>query len=174
MKFEVGDTVKVTRYWPNSTSLHTGTEGVVKVAKPTGRIEWYTVEIPGRSGGYYGRTEPQRYQISGGNLALVKKGNLPPVVHPVYKTDEASDLANKVVTIARKFAKKHDWCDVVDEALIAAGLGAYLNTTKRVKVVTEVLVTSKPGETLTDEQAVAKALAKVKAGTVESKTSVSS
>lgn len=168
-KFEVGDTVRINDGWGNGNGARTGTEGKVKLVNDAGRYAWYTVVAPDRYGS--GNIE---YRFTGSYLDLVKKGNLPPVVHPVYKTDEANALAAKCVATARKAAKKHNLCSVVEDVLIEAGLGAYLNTTKTVKVVTEVTVSSKPGESLTDEQATAKALAAVKSGTAEFKTSVTS
>lgn len=169
-KFNVGDTVKVTKWQPNNTRLYTGTILRVEDVDTSGRYEWYTVRPTSTRGLPYGHGTSSLYKITGGNLALESATPNPgkPTVHPVYTTDEANALASKVVEVARKAAKKHSWCAVVDEVLKEAGLGAYMNTVKKVRLVTEVTVNSKPGENLTDEQAIALAKSKAASGQVTS------
>lgn len=163
MKFQVNDRVKANKSGPNGIwriSIHD--EGTVLSARTVGRYEYYRVKFESVTGDTWGHhSNDGTYEITAGNLTLVTPGE-PPAPPKVFTEAEAIELAQTIVRVARKYAKKHRLCDVVDQALKEAGLEAYMNTTKTVTLTVEVPVSVAPGTQASDDDFVALAKEKVR------------
>ena len=162
--FSVNDIVKVTRYYPNGTNLSTGAQGKVTQVDTSGRYVQYTVEFEATHDpyGYRNSTRgPRSYALTASNLEFVEKAK--PAPKPVTFTHpETIALAQKVIEVAQREAEKHGWCNVVDKALREAGLGAYIGTTKTVRVTVDVPVSVEPGTNVNDAEFIRLAQEKVR------------
>jgi hypothetical protein len=125
MTFKVGDEVVVTSAYANGTSARLGDKGIIHTVYAPGRTSWYEVKFPSTYG-------PRYFRLSKSNLRLYTSA----VFNKNVKDMTTEELGRKVVEVATKLAKEHDWCNVVDEALIDMGLSEFMEPTERVYEVT--------------------------------------
>lgn len=123
-KFKVGDRVKTTRSCPNDTYFYNGQELVVSNTQNDGRYIRYAFA-----------GEPSYHKVTERNLELVKAAPEPKPVVPFEKMTK-EQLAERVVETAKRYAKDHDWCDVVNDALKEMGLEDFTQPLKRRVYVT--------------------------------------
>ena len=160
-KFAVGDVIRCTEYYPNNTLLYTGNLVHIQEVDTSARFAAYKgMVIPHPNG--YGNAimHGSSVTVTGSKFELFDKRDLPAPPKPFADLTK-EELAKRVVEISKRYAKRHDWCDVVESALREIGLEDFMTVTKTVTIEVEVRASA------TDEQVLAAATENISAAEIE-------